>query len=372
MTELRISEVTKMYGQVLAVDKVSILVEDGEFVVLVGPSGCGKSSILRMIAGLEEVTSGDIFLGPRRVTDTPPRDRDLAMVFQSYALYPFKTVAENLAFPLRMRRTSDAEITRKIAEVADILELSEMLTRYPRQLSGGQRQRVAMGRSIVRDPSAFLFDEPLSNLDATLRVVMRGQIKELQRRLRKTMVFVTHDQVEAMTMADRIVVLRGGRIEQMGPPLDLYDRPANTFVATFLGSPAMNLLRGRIESSAEGLRFRGADDIDLPLPDGAAVPTGTEMTFGFRPEHAAFVSEGTPGAIAAEVSVVEPTGSETVVVARRNQTAIVASTRERLALDVSARIWLRPEPGRVHLFRADGTRLSLTTSELPRQGGASP
>jgi multiple sugar transport system ATP-binding protein len=353
MAELRVVEVCKSYGAAPAVDRVSFDVADGEFVVLVGPSGCGKSTILRMIAGIEEISAGDVFIGERRINDVAPRDRDVAMVFQSYALYPYKTVADNLAFPLRMRGEPAASAREKAARVAAILGLDAMLDRLPRHLSGGQRQRVAMGRAIVREPSAFLFDEPLSNLDAALRVQMRAQIKELQRRLRRTMVFVTHDQVEAMTMADRIVVLRGGRIEQVGRPLELYDRPANPFVAGFIGSPAMNFLEGRV---ADG-RFRGPEGVEIALTPGLPLGEGAAATLGVRPEHLEIGPAEAPGAVAAEVTVVEPTGLETVVVARRGGLDLVASTRARLALDPGERIGLRPDPTRLHLFAEGGRRI---------------
>src|ERR1044072_1917837 len=227
---------------------VSVDIEDGEFVVLVGPSGCGKSTLLRMIAGLETVSGGDIRIGGRVVTNAPPKERDIAMVFQSYALYPHKTVAENMGFPLKMAKRPKSEIAEKVGKAAEILDLTRYLDRYPKQLSGGQRQRVAMGRAIVRDPQVFLFDEPLSNLDAKLRVTMRVEIKELHQRLKTTTVYVTHDQIEAMTMANKIVVMRDGRVEQIGKPLDLYDQPANTFVAGFIGSPAMNFVLGKLET----------------------------------------------------------------------------------------------------------------------------
>ena len=232
------------------IDKLNIDIADGEFLVFVGPSGCGKSTSLRMLAGLEEVNGGQIFIGDRDVTNLSPKDRDVAMVFQSYALYPHMTVAQNLSFALRMRGTASGEIAAKISEAARALRLEDLLARYPRQLSGGQRQRVAMGRAMVRDPSVFLFDEPLSNLDAKLRVQMRAEIKSLHARLGGTAVYVTHDQIEAMTMADRIAVMNGGVIEQMGSPLDLYDNPSNLFVAEFIGSPAINLLRGPMVSEA--------------------------------------------------------------------------------------------------------------------------
>ncbi len=244
MASVGVVNVRKSYGAQEIIHGVSIDIQDGEFVILVGPSGCGKSTLLRMIAGLEPITSGDIKIGERVVNFLPPKDRDIAMVFQTYALYPHKTVAQNMGFALMLRRAPKAEIEARVKRAAEILDLVPYLNRYPRQLSGGQRQRVAMGRAIVRDPKVFLFDEPLSNLDAKLRVQMRAEIKELHQRLKTTTVYVTHDQVEAMTMADRIVVMHDGIVEQSGTPLELYDKPANMFVASFIGSPSMNLIKG--------------------------------------------------------------------------------------------------------------------------------
>ena len=254
MSSVQIREVRKAFGPTQVIQGVSVDIADGEFVVLVGPSGCGKSTLLRMVAGLESISDGEIAIGGRVVNKLEPKERDIAMVFQNYALYPQMTVAQNLGFALELARLDKQTIQTKVAAAAASLGLEPLLARYPRQLSGGQRQRVAMGRAIVRDPKVFLFDEPLSNLDAKLRVQVRGEIKELQHRLKTTTIYVTHDQVEAMTMGDKIVVMNGGRVEQVGPPLELYDRPANTFVATFLGSPAMNLLSGRVE----GEEFRGS------------------------------------------------------------------------------------------------------------------
>jgi multiple sugar transport system ATP-binding protein len=368
MAEIRIAEVTKSYGAALAIDRVSFRVAEGEFVVLVGPSGCGKSTLLRMIAGLEPITSGEIFIGGRRVNDVAPRERDVAMVFQSYALYPYKTVAENIAFPLRMRGEPERTIRERVGEVAGILGLGDLLGRHPRHLSGGQRQRVAMGRAIVRNPSAYLFDEPLSNLDAKLRTVMRGQIKELQKRLNKTTVFVTHDQVEAMTMADRIVVLRDGVVEQIGTPLELYDRPENPFVAGFIGSPAMNLFEGEVDGGDGVLRFAGPDGLTLPLDGASGVEPGASLTVGVRPEHLAIVPPDTPSALAAEVAVLEPTGAETVIVTRRGGTEIVVTTRSREPIATGERIGLLPEGGRLHVFGAGGRRIGAPAAQAAVHG----
>ena len=264
MAAVTIRNLRKSFGTVEVLHGVSVDIQEGEFVVLVGPSGCGKSTLLRMLAGLEHVTSGDILIGGTRVNDLPPKERDIAMVFQNYALYPHLTVAENMAFSLTLKGAPKAEIEARVRPAAEILGLTDLLDRYPRQLSGGQRQRVAMGRAIVRDPQVFLFDEPLSNLDAKLRVSMRAEIKNLHQRLKTTTVYVTHDQIEAMTMADKIVVMHDGRVEQIGAPLDLYDAPANLFVAGFIGSPAMNMLTGRLDRPTA----------PLPTGDGIRLPVG--------------------------------------------------------------------------------------------------
>src|SRR4028119_2211723 len=275
MAGLELHRVAKAYGRVEVLRDVDLEVDDGEFVVLVGPSGCGKSTLLRMIAGLENISGGEIRIGSRVVNNVPPKERDIAMVFQNYALYPHMTVAQNMGFSLKLKRAPKAEVDQKVSRAAGILGLTPLLERYPRQLSGGQRQRVAMGRAIVRDPQVFLFDEPLSNLDAKLRVAMRAEIKELHQRLTTTTVYVTHDQIEAMTMADKIVVMHDGLVEQIGAPLDLYDRPDNLFVAGFIGSPAMNFLKGRIEGDA-------FVDGDLRMPLAAAPPAsaGRPVIYG--------------------------------------------------------------------------------------------
>jgi multiple sugar transport system ATP-binding protein len=345
MAEVTLSNVRKSYGAVDIIHGVDLGINDGEFVVLVGPSGCGKSTLLRMIAGLETITGGDIKIGGRVVNDLDPKDRDIAMVFQNYALYPHMTVATNMGFSLEHRGGSKAEIAERVKWAADILGLSHLLERYPRQLSGGQRQRVAMGRAIVRNPQVFLFDEPLSNLDAKLRVVMRGEIKSLHQKLKTTTVYVTHDQVEAMTMADKIVVLNGGRVEQIGAPLDLYDRPANQFVAGFIGSPSMNFLSGTI--TAEGFIAPG---IVLPLPEAAHELGDRKAVYGIRPEHFAVDETGVP----AEIILVEPMGSETQVTMKLGGTQVTGVFRERVALSPGATIRVRPDLANIHLFAADG------------------
>jgi multiple sugar transport system ATP-binding protein len=347
MAKVTIRNVRKSFEAVEVIHGVSIDIADGEFVVLVGPSGCGKSTLLRMIAGLESVTSGQVAIGDKIVNNLAPAERDIAMVFQNYALYPHKTVAQNMAFALKLRRTDPKEIAERVGKAADILGLKPYLQRYPRQLSGGQRQRVAMGRAIVRDPRVFLFDEPLSNLDAKLRVQMRTEIKELHQRLKTTVVYVTHDQVEAMTMADKIVVMQEGRVEQIGAPLELFDRPANVFVAAFIGSPSMNMLKGTVaggEKPAVSL-----EGVSLPVAGAHKVSNGQPVLFGIRPEHLELASDGFP----AQISVVEPTGSETMVFLRAGEGKLVALFRERHDFKPGDTIHVRPRPDCIHLFHAE-------------------
>ncbi len=347
MAEVTIRSLRKSYDALEVIHDVGFDIADGEFVVLVGPSGCGKSTLLRMIAGLEGITSGTISIGDRVVNHLPPSERDIAMVFQNYALYPHKTVAANMAFALRMRRMDKAEIKDRVMRAAEILGLTPYLDRYPRALSGGQRQRVAMGRAIVRDPQVFLFDEPLSNLDAKLRVQMRTEIRELHQRLSTTTVYVTHDQIEAMTMADKIVVMQDGHIRQIGAPLEVYDRPANLFVAGFIGSPAMNVFDGTVSGGVvdvDGARVA----VDQAVADGQAVKVGV------RPEHLIPSDEGMPGTVA----VVEPTGSETHLVVRVGGQEATAVLRDRGTFRAGQEIRLAIEPGSAHLFDPDsGERL---------------
>jgi multiple sugar transport system ATP-binding protein len=341
MASVEIHNVQKSYGTLKALHDVSIQIDDGEFVTLVGPSGCGKSTLLRMLAGLEEISGGTIRIADTVVNELPPKDRDIAMVFQNYALYPHMTVAENMGFALKLKNTDKREIQGKVERAARILNLDKLLERYPRQLSGGQRQRVAMGRAIVRDPKVFLFDEPLSNLDAKLRVSMRAEIKSLHQRLGTTTVYVTHDQVEAMTMADKIVVMRDGVVEQIGAPLALYDSPVNMFVAGFIGSPAMNFLTGDIRD--DGF-FVG--DVRLPLAAPAPELVGRRAVYGVRPEHIGIGEDG----VAAEVCVVEPTGAETYLVVKLAGQEVTCVARDRLDVRVGQSVRLSPDPGRVHLF----------------------
>jgi multiple sugar transport system ATP-binding protein len=310
MAQVAIRRVAKRFGATTVIHGVDIDIADGEFAVLVGPSGCGKTTLLRMIAGLEEITEGEILIGPRVVNRVPPKERDIAMVFQNYALYPHMTVRDNMSFSLRLANADKATIAQRVGRAADILGLGKLLDRYPRQLSGGQRQRVAMGRAIVRDPQVFLFDEPLSNLDAKLRVQMRTEIRELHQRLKTTSVYVTHDQIEAMTMADKIVVMKDGVVEQTGGPLELYDRPANTFVAGFIGSPAMNLLPGHARHNGSGMEVEFGTGERVAVRDGQALQDGQPVLYGIRPEHC---SIGTTGGLGVEVVVVEPTGADTQI-----------------------------------------------------------
>jgi len=356
MAAVTIRAAEKYYGHLKVIHGVDIDIGDQEFVVLVGPSGCGKSTLLRMIAGLEDISGGEISIGGRVVNKVAPRDRDVAMVFQNYALYPHKTVFDNMGFGLKLRRAPKATIAERVRRAAGILGLSELLERYPRQLSGGQRQRVAMGRAIVRNPQVFLFDEPLSNLDAKLRVQMRTEVRALHQALKTTSVYVTHDQVEAMTMADRIVVLDGGRVAQIGRPLELYDRPANLFVAGFIGSPGMNLLRGRLrrEGGAAAVEVNGTR---LPVPATVGGADGSEVVFGVRPEHLGLTTA--PDSVAVAVKVVEQTGIDSLVFADFAGNELCALFRERQSLTPGQPIRLRPQPEAIHLFdAASGARLA--------------
>jgi multiple sugar transport system ATP-binding protein len=353
MASVEIGEVHKYFGKTHIIKGVSVDIADGEFCVLVGPSGCGKSTLLRMIAGLEEISSGDIRIGSKVVNNMPPKERDIAMVFQNYALYPHMTVRDNMAFSLMLAKQDKTTIEGRLSKAADILGLNALMDRYPRQLSGGQRQRVAMGRAIVRDSQVFLFDEPLSNLDAQLRVAMRTEIKALHQRLKTTSIYVTHDQIEAMTMADKIVVMKDGLVEQTGSPLDLYDRPANRFVAGFIGSPSMNFLPGQVQGHEVIL----SDGSRLPMPAHAKAEQGQSVIYGTRPEHIEIAPAGQ--GVATQVLLVEPTGAETQVYTRIAGVDVNSVFRERHTFTPGQTIYLRPDASRAHLFDAGtGHRLA--------------
>ena len=345
MATVEIRDVRKSFGAVEVIHGVSFDIQDSEFVILVGPSGCGKSTLLRMIAGLEDVSGGEIRIGKRLVNDVAPKDRDIAMVFQNYALYPHMTVRDNMSFSLKLKKAAKAEVDARVKPAAEILGLTPLLDRYPRQLSGGQRQRVAMGRAIVRDPQVFLFDEPLSNLDAKLRVAMRAEVKELQQRLSTTTVYVTHDQIEAMTMADRIVVMHDGIIEQIGSPLELYDNPINQFVAGFIGSPSMNFLKGTVSVNGAAT-FRTPSGITMPIGGTPRAADGQAVVYGVRPEHFLLTNDGVP----AEVVVLEPTGSETQAQLRIDGQEVTGVFRERLNARPGETIHVLAQPELVHLF----------------------
>jgi len=355
MASVTISAVHKRFGATAVLHGVDIDIADGSFTVLVGPSGCGKSTLLRMIAGLEEITAGEIRIGARRVNELPPKERDIAMVFQNYALYPHMTVRDNMAFSLMLAKEGRATIEQKVGRAAEILALTPLLDRFPRQLSGGQRQRVAMGRAIVREPQVFLFDEPLSNLDAKLRVGMRTEIKDLHQRLKTTSIYVTHDQIEAMTMGDKIVVMKDGRIEQTGSPLELYDHPANLFVAGFIGSPAMNFLPGTLRRANGAARVELGSGTTVNAPPSAGGADGQPVILGMRPEHLTLADSGIPS----QVVVVEPTGADTFVACRHEGTDVAVVFRERHDFAPGTVIHLQPDPRRAHLFDADtGRRLA--------------
>lgn len=351
MASLSVKALSKRYGAVSVLHDVDIEVADGEFVVLVGPSGCGKSTLLRMIAGLDDISSGELWIGDRLANTLPPQRRDVSMVFQSYALFPHMNVRRNIDFGPRVRGEPAASVPGKVAKAAATLTLSALLDRLPRQLSGGQRQRVAMGRAIVRDPDVFLFDEPLSNLDSKLRVQMRTEIKALHQALKTTIVYVTHDQIEAMTLADRIVVMNAGRVEQIGSPLELYDRPVNRFVAGFLGSPAMSLIPARLERTPAGLAARAADGLVVAVGPRAG-EDGRPVEIGVRPEDFRRVDAG--AGLPMIVQVVEPTGAETHVHGALGGAAARCVFHERVPVAPGETIWLTVDPARVHVFDAIG------------------
>ena len=374
MAEVTLENVVKMYGDVVAVDNVSLTIKDGEFISLVGPSGCGKTTTLNMIAGLIELTDGGIFIGDRDVTDLDPKDRDIAMVFQNYALYPNKTVYKNLAFPLEMRRISKAEIDKQVRSTAEILSITALLERKPRELSGGQQQRVALGRALVRSPKVFLMDEPLSNLDAKLRVQMRAELKRFHHELSATVIYVTHDQMEAMTMSDRIVVMNNGVLQQAGTPDELYSRPVNLFVAGFIGSPSMNLLPGRATRNGNATIIKGdGGDWEFALsPENgtrAFASTDGSVTLGVRHNNIKLHNEAQPGAIKARVYTVEPTGDVTFVHVRVGEQILVASTDPHFETEADSSIWLEFDQRFIHLF--DGqTKGALTTEGVAVVAGS--
>jgi len=345
MAGIELSGIAKAYGRTEVLRDVDLHVEDGEFVVLVGPSGCGKSTLLRMIAGLEPISEGELRIGGRRINEVPPRGRDIAMVFQSYALYPHMTVARNMGFPMEIAHRSRAERAGPVTRAAEVLGLQKLLDRYPRALSGGQRQRVAMGRAIVRQPQAFLFDEPLSNLDAALRVEMRLEIARLHHRIGATTVYVTHDQVEAMTLADRIVVMNAGRIQQVGSPMELYDRPANRFVASFIGSPTMNMVEGTPVPG--GVRL--ADGTVWPAPPGAT-------SLGIRPEHLGVTPDG--AGLKVEVQLIERLGSDTNLFCEAPGVGpMLARVHGDVVVAMGSVVTLTPDLARLHPFDSQGRRV---------------
>lgn len=352
---------TKRFDDHVVVDELSLTIDDGEFVVLLGPSGCGKSTTLRMLAGLEEVTSGDILVGNKRVNDVPPQRRDLAMVFQNYALYPHLSVADNIAYPLRIRKISREQIAAKIERVAGLLEIAHLLARKPRELSGGERQRVALARAIVREPRAYLMDEPLSNLDARLRVQMRGELKRLQHELGTTTIYVTHDQAEAMTLAHRVAVMRLGKLQQFDTPLNVYNRPANRFVAEFVGSPSMNFIDGRIEPDTQTFK---SDQISLSLSrlvEGVRGIDGGAVTLGIRPEHIRVSPTQRDRWLQATVYVTELMGSETFVFLTLGNERIIARAPADFRAEVETKVWVDLDVDKAHFFHpTSGERVSLS------------
>jgi multiple sugar transport system ATP-binding protein len=355
MAGLQIKQLVKSYGAMNVLHDIDLDVQDGEFLVLIGPSGCGKSTLLRMIAGLDDISSGELWIGDRLSNGLAPQQRNISMVFQSYALFPHMTTRKNIGFGPKIRHEASSVIDAKVNKAAATLNLHDYLDRLPRQLSGGQRQRVAMGRTIVREPDLFLFDEPLSNLDAKLRVQMRTELKALHQQLKTTMVYVTHDQIEAMTMADRIVVMNGGRIEQSGSPLELYDKPVNKFVAGFLGSPAMNFIPGTLERGDGVPKMRTTDGFTIPVGDTTAL-AGQEIEIGIRPEHYRLAENG--DGLCYQVVVVEPTGSETHIFGTIADVGVRCVFRDRIAPEPGSQMMLAIDPTKVHVFdRKSGTRI---------------
>ena len=351
MAQVHLRGVRKSYDKLEVIHGVDIDIADGEFIVIVGPSGCGKSTLLRMVAGLERITGGTIAIGDRVVNELEPKDRDIAMVFQNYALYPHFSVYENMAYGLKIRGLSKAEIDQRVQKAAKILELGTFLQRKPRQLSGGQRQRVAMGRAIVREPAVFLFDEPLSNLDAKLRVQMRLEIKRLQRELDVTSIYVTHDQVEAMTIADRLIVMNAGVADQIGTPMDVYERPASVFVAGFIGSPAMNFLAGKVVDGSRAIELAGTGSVRITLPIGLATTAaaGTPVAVGIRPEH---LHPAADGPLEFEIELAEPLGADTLLHGRFGEARELVTVRQggHVLAKPGEKRRFKADPGHLHLF----------------------
>ncbi|MBL8508085.1 MAG: sn-glycerol-3-phosphate ABC transporter ATP-binding protein UgpC [Chitinimonas sp.] len=370
MAELKLKNLQKTYEDgPTVIHGIDLDIRDGEFMVFVGPSGCGKTTTLRMIAGLEDISGGDLSIGQRRVNDVPAAKRGVAMVFQSYALYPHMTVRENMGFGLKLAKKPKAEINEAVERAAQVLQITHLLERKPKALSGGQRQRVAIGRAIVRKPDVFLFDEPLSNLDASLRVQMRIELAKLHKDLATTMIYVTHDQVEAMTLGDRIAVFNGGRIEQVGTPLELYQQPANQFVAGFLGSPKMNFLPAQLRSgSSSGSDIVLAGNTSITLPQQYRLQSGSPITLGVRPEHIAWQGQAEDNAIPASVDLVEHLGGEQIIYARADgmdtQIAFSLPSKET-APHRGERVWLKPELAACHLFDAAGLALPGSGQPYP-------
>ncbi|MDA7963642.1 sn-glycerol-3-phosphate ABC transporter ATP-binding protein UgpC [Ruegeria sp.] len=350
MARIELDGICKSYGAFQVLNDLSLDIEEGEFVVIVGPSGCGKSTLLRMVAGLEDITSGELRIGGKRANELPAQKRNIALVFQSYALFPHLNVADNIRFGPQVRGEDRALSEEKVHRAADILNLTPYLDRMPSELSGGQRQRVAMGRAIVRDPNMFLFDEPLSNLDAHLRVEMRTEIKALQRQLKTTTLYVTHDQIEAMTMSDRIVIMNHGKIEQVGAPLDLYDRPANKFVAGFLGSPSMNFMEARYEPDADTANAVLSDGQKITVPH-ADLHSGEKIIVGIRPD--AWLLQDAPTKLTLRVDQFEPTGSETLIYGSLAEADVKCAFRERIDIGSGQPLEVGVDPGKVHIFRRD-------------------
>lgn len=364
MAQITISGLQKRYDNVEVLRHINLTINDGEFVVLVGPSGCGKSTLLRTIAGLELATAGNIHIGTRLMNQVAPKDRDISMVFQSYALYPHMTVARNMGFSLEVQKRPKAEIDAAVNKVAEILGLTALLHRRPKELSGGQRQRVAMGRAIVREPQVFLFDEPLSNLDAQLRGQMRIEIKSLHQRMRNTIVYVTHDQVEAMTLADRIVVLNHGMIQQVGTPLELYDTPANKFVASFIGSPSMNFINGTLELGDRGPQVRIGSKLTLPVdPTITGLQSGQQVIYGVRPEAIVLSTQETPGAVPLDITLIEPTGLSEIIHGTFGEERLSIYSMVRSGATPGDRVWVNIDTGRMQLFDADNQKRLAKTGE---------